>query len=54
MLRAATGNEDFIEDVHHQLKNKTIVGKTVTCGSMTVLRGRYKAELSGLPVQTDK
>lgn len=34
----AIGNEGFIEDVHHQLKNKTIVGKAVTCGSMTVLK----------------
>ena len=34
----AIGNEGFIEDVHHQLKNLTIVGKTVTCGSKTVLK----------------
>jgi len=34
----AIGNDDFVKDIHRRLKDKEIVGKMVTCGSMTVLK----------------
>ncbi len=37
----AIGNNDFVEDIHCRLKDKNIVGKMVTYGSMTVLKEPY-------------
>ena len=37
----AIGNDDFVKDIHCQLKDKDIVGKKVICDSMTVLKEPY-------------
>ncbi len=40
----AIGNNDFLENIHSQLKEKNnTVGKKVTCGNMTVLKEPHSA-----------
>ena len=39
----AIGNDDFIENIRRQLKEKNTVGKKVTCGNMTVLKEPHLA-----------